>query len=171
MYVVIPLWFVPGVLDYLMHRRSRIQDTAGPKESLIHLVMMAEVGVPVWLGLLCEINPGLVVVMAAAATVHNATSVLDQRTAVTAGRDLTPVEMSIHSYLEALPFTALGTLCCLHWDALTRPGRRWWGLRLKRPGLPAGYLASMALANLGLIAVPYAEELIRCVAAARRRAT
>ena len=53
MYVVLPLWFVPGVLDYVMHRRSHIQDTAGPRESLIHLVMRAEVGVPAWLGLLC----------------------------------------------------------------------------------------------------------------------
>lgn len=108
--------------------------------------------------------------MAAAATVHNATSVLDQRTAVSAGRDLTPVEMSIHSYLEALPFTALGTLCCLHWDALTTPARGWWPLRLKRSRLPAGYLASVAVATAGLIAIPYAEELVRCVAAARRRA-
>jgi hypothetical protein len=49
-----------------------IQDTAGPRESFIHLLMMAEVGVPAWLGLLCEINPGLLIVMPAAATVHNA---------------------------------------------------------------------------------------------------
>lgn len=88
-----------------MHRRSRIQDTAGPRESLIHLVMMAEVGVPSWLGLLCEINPGLLLVMAAAAAVHNATSILDQRTAVAAQRNLTPAEMSIlqRSWHAVLP--------------------------------------------------------------------
>jgi hypothetical protein len=173
MYVVIPLWFVPGVLDYLLHRRSRIEVTSGPRESLIHLVMMAEMGVPAWLGLLCEINPGLIAAMGTLAVAHNATSVLDQRTAVGGGRELTSAEMSVHSYLESLPFAALGTLCCLHWDELrelTRPGRGWWRLRRKHAPLPAGYLAGVAAATLGLIAVPYAEEMIRCLAAARRRA-
>lgn len=165
MYVVMPLWFVPGVLDYLLHRRSRIEETSGPRESLIHLVMMAEMGVPAWLGLLCEINPGLLAVMGALAVVHNATSVLDQHTAVSGGRELSPAEMSVHTYLESLPFAALGTLCCLHWDQLrevARPGPGWWRLERKRAPLPAGYLTGVAAATLGLIAVPYTEEMIRC---------
>lgn len=157
MYVVIPLWFVPGVLDYLLHRRSRIEDTSGPMESLIHLTMMAEVGVPTWLGLLCEINPGLIVVMGALAILHNASSVLDQRTAVNGGRELSSTEMSVHSYLESLPFVALGTVCCLHWDELrrvARPGPGWLRLERKHTPLPAGYLAAVAAGTLGLIAIP-----------------
>lgn len=31
MYGLLPAWFVPGVLDWMMHRRTRIEDTAGTK--------------------------------------------------------------------------------------------------------------------------------------------
>ena len=36
LYGVLPLWFVPAVPDWAMHRRSRIEDTSGTRESLIH---------------------------------------------------------------------------------------------------------------------------------------
>ncbi|GGW94098.1 hypothetical protein GCM10010383_24560 [Streptomyces lomondensis] len=35
MYGLLPSWFVPGVADWVMHRRTRIEETAGTKESLI----------------------------------------------------------------------------------------------------------------------------------------
>jgi hypothetical protein len=49
MYVLLPAWFVPGVVDWWMHRRTRIERTSGLPESLIHALMMTEVGVPVLL--------------------------------------------------------------------------------------------------------------------------
>jgi hypothetical protein len=154
LYVLLPVWFVPAVLDYLMHRRSHIEGTAGPRESLVHSVMMAEIGVPTWIGLLCEVSPGMLAAMAAAAVVHDATAILDARTAVRGGRQLSPVEMNIHSFLEALPFTALGVLCCLHWDELreltSRPSRRWWRMELKHEPLPPRYLAGIAAATVTL---------------------
>src|SRR2546430_17694212 len=45
MYFVLTLWLVAGFADYLCHRASRIATTSGPKESLIHLLMLAEVAV------------------------------------------------------------------------------------------------------------------------------
>jgi hypothetical protein len=33
---ILPLWIVPGFLDYLMHRKSSIETTSGTHESLIH---------------------------------------------------------------------------------------------------------------------------------------
>jgi hypothetical protein len=38
------------------HRRTHIEQTAGPRESLVHHLMFAETGVPVLLGLFCEVN-------------------------------------------------------------------------------------------------------------------
>ncbi|WP_412775329.1 hypothetical protein [Streptomyces violaceus] len=35
LYGLLPSWFVPGVADWVMHRRTRIEETAGTKESLI----------------------------------------------------------------------------------------------------------------------------------------
>lgn len=40
-----------------MHRRTRIEETNGLRESAIHSLMMAEVAVPITLTLLCEVNP------------------------------------------------------------------------------------------------------------------
>jgi hypothetical protein len=106
--------------------------------------MMTEIGVPAWLALLCEISPGMLAAMAAAAAVHDATAIADARTAVRGGRRVSPVEMNIHSFLDTLPFTALGVLCCLHRDKLrelaSRPSSRWWRIELKREPLPTPYL-------------------------------
>src|SRR6266702_1180128 len=66
MYVLMPAWFVPGIADYVMHRRTRIERTSGVRESGVHALMMAEVAVPVTLTLLCEVNPLLLAVAAAA---------------------------------------------------------------------------------------------------------
>lgn len=57
LFVLIPLWIVPGVLDWYWHRRTDIENTSGLSESLIHSLMMIEVGLPIQLALLCEINP------------------------------------------------------------------------------------------------------------------
>ena len=32
LYGLLPGWFVPGLADWLMHRRTRIEDTSGTKE-------------------------------------------------------------------------------------------------------------------------------------------
>lgn len=40
------VWLVAGFADWLCHRASHIESTTGAKESLIHLLMFAEVGVP-----------------------------------------------------------------------------------------------------------------------------
>lgn len=57
LYGLLPSRFVPGLADWAMHRRSRIEDTAGTKESLIHALMMTEVGIPIALTLRYEVNP------------------------------------------------------------------------------------------------------------------
>jgi hypothetical protein len=126
LYGLLPGWFVPGLADWVMHRRSRIEDTAGTRESLIHSLMMAEVGIPIALTLRYEVNPLLLSVQSAAAVVHEATALWDVRTAVESDREVTPLEQHIHSYLESLPYGALASLMCLHADqvkSLLRGGR------------------------------------------------
>src|ERR1044072_6566267 len=57
MYAVMPLRFVPAVADWAMHRRTRIEETSGTRESALHALMMTEAGVPVAMGLLARVNP------------------------------------------------------------------------------------------------------------------
>lgn len=115
LYGLLPGWFVPGLADWAMHRRTRIEDTAGTKESLIHSLMMAEV-VAIALTLRYEVNPLLLSVQLGAAAVHEATALWDVRTAVHSDREVKPVEQHIHSFLESLPFGGLVSLMCLHAD-------------------------------------------------------
>jgi hypothetical protein len=167
MYVLMPAWFVPGAADYLMHRRTRIQDTSGLRESAIHALMMAEIAVPVTLTLLCEINAALLAAAVAATCVHEATAVWDVRAAVDGGRAVPQAEQHLHSFLESLPVMATSALLCLHWDEVaklrTAAGRKdARRLRLRGRRLPPGYLAAVATGIVCLIAAPYGEELWRC---------
>lgn len=84
-----PLWLGAGLADWYLHRRTRIEDTSGPRESAIHSLMFAETGVPVLLGLFCEANAGVLATAAGAVGVHSATAYSDQARAL-AGQDRQP---------------------------------------------------------------------------------
>ncbi|HZU89875.1 MAG TPA: hypothetical protein VE993_11510 [Stellaceae bacterium] len=56
LYFIIPLWLWAGVADWLCRRAAAIEHTAGPKESLMHLAMLIEIGVPSLAGLFLEIT-------------------------------------------------------------------------------------------------------------------
>ncbi|WP_330336924.1 diguanylate cyclase [Streptomyces sp. NBC_00557] len=175
LYGLLPGWFAPGLADWAMHRRTRIEETAGTKESLIHALMMAEVGVPIMLTLRYRVNPRLLSLLLAGALVHEATALWDVRTAVDSDREVRPVEQHIHSFLESLPFGALASLMCLHADqvrSLVRGGRGdpdAWRLLPRRRPLSPGYLAGIGLAVGLCVVLPYGEELLRCRRAARKR--
>ncbi|WP_079150403.1 diguanylate cyclase [Streptomyces hygroscopicus] len=175
MYGVMPLWFVPAVADWLMHRRTRIEHTSGTRESALHALMMTEAGVPVAMGLLARVNPLVLSVMGGAAIAHGATALWDVSLA-TGEREVRPVEQHIHSFLEVLPLSAMAFTCCLHWEqvrAALRGGDRPedWKLLPKENPLPARYLAAIGLGIGAFVVLPYAEEMKRCVRAARIRET
>ncbi|WP_406840514.1 diguanylate cyclase [Streptomyces sp. AHU1] len=171
LYGVLPLWFVPAVADWVMHRRSDIEHTSGVRESAVHALMMTEAGIPVVAGLTAKINPLVLSLMGGAAVAHGATALWDVSLA-TDKREVRPVEQHIHSFLEVLPITAAAFTTCLHWDQVRKvfgSGGRAddWKLVPKERPLSAGYLTAIA-AGVGLcVALPYAEEMVRCLRARR----
>jgi hypothetical protein len=175
MYFLLPMWVVPGVLDHVWHRRTKIETTSGLGESLIHALMMAEMGLPMLLGLLFEINAGLIALMIAAYLAHEATALWDVSVAIER-RKVLPREQHTHSFLEMLPFCAVSFVICLYWGqfrALFGQGsqRPRFALRLKQPPLEPKYLVRI-LSVIGLlIGVPYGEELLRCWNAQRKGLT
>src|SRR5438105_3082754 len=56
LYFLMPLWMGAGLLDWYHHRRTKIEETAGTHESLIHTLMMGEIGFPIMVGLFIDVN-------------------------------------------------------------------------------------------------------------------
>ncbi|WP_330280960.1 diguanylate cyclase [Streptomyces sp. NBC_00588] len=163
----LPLWVVPGLADWWMHRRTHIERTSGAKESMVHALMMTEAGVPVVVGLLARVNPLVLTTMGAAAVAHGATAVYDVWLA-SGEREIRPIEQHIHSFLEVLPLTALAFTACLHPEEVRAtlrggPGRQDWRLSPKERPLPAAYLGGLAAVIGAGVIIPYAEELRRCL--------
>jgi hypothetical protein len=159
LYFMLPLWFVPGVLDWWMHRRTRIEKTSGWPESAIHSLMMLQVGAPILSGLLLEINSGVIVFMISSFFFHWATAFWDVAYA-TGRREVRPNEQHIHSFLEVLPFCAISFVICLHWEqflAIFGAGDQQPHYRIgwKHDPLPLPYIAAIMVAIAGLIATSY----------------
>lgn len=171
-YLVLPLWLAAGVADWLCHRASDIAHTAGPKESLIHLLMFAEVALPLLACLFMEIDALVIAIMIASFLGHELTALWDVSYAVTR-REVTPIEQHVHSFLEIMPLMALLLVALLHRSQAT--ALFGWGeeaarfeLNWKRPSLPIPYVVAVLTASLFLEILPYLEELVRGIRARHR---
>ncbi len=165
LYFILPVWLAAGMADWACHRASHIETTTGAKETVIHLLMLAEMGVPVLAGLLLEINALILVVMLVAFLVHEATALWDVSYAVSR-RKVTPFEQHVHSFLEMLPLMGLSFVACLHWPQALAivglgPEGAEWGIRLKEQPLPAAYLVTMLVLIVLFEVLPYVEEFWR----------
>jgi len=171
LYLLLPMWMAVALLDWIHHRRARIEETAGTRESLLHLLMLAESGIPLLLALLLEVTTPVLALMALGFLAHEMTGLYDV-TYARRRREVTSTEDMVHSYMEAIPFTCLSLMLCLHWDQLrSAPGGA--GRSRVRPKLrPVSrpYLAANLSAFLVTVIAPYTEELLRCRRAERRRA-
>jgi hypothetical protein len=167
---VLPIWIGAGLVDWWCHRRTDIEHTAGATESAIHAAMMAEGGLPTILGLFCEVNAGVLAITYVTLAVHELTAIADVAFA-DGRREVSPTEQHVHGFLERVPLMATVMLTVLHWDqALSvfgRGGAPDWRITSKRRRLSARYRAGVLGAVSLLVAVPYGEELIRCLRARR----
>ncbi len=167
LYVLMPLWTIPGFGDYLCHRRAKIESTSGTQEAITHSLMMASVAVPAFQALLFETNALTLVVGAGALTFHELVVIWDVAYAAPR-RHVSVTEQHFHSFLEVLPFATLSFLLCLRADqALAILGlsdeQPDFALRFKaEPPPPAYVTVLLALITLS-IGIPYAEELLRCM--------
>ncbi|WP_454737876.1 diguanylate cyclase [Cupriavidus necator] len=172
MYGLVPLWLLAGLGDWLCHRATHIERNAGAPESLMHMLMLAEVGLPLLMVLFLEVNALMIGVVLAAVVIHEATAWWDVQYASTR-RHIAPVEQHMHSLLEVLPLTAASYVVVMHWGQFlalfglgSEPARM--ALALKAEPLPPAYLAGLLVAVVVLAGLPYLEELWRCVRWRRR---
>ena len=171
LYFVLPLWVLTGAADWLCHRRARIESTAGPFESMLHLLLLAEAGIPLLAGLLLEITGAVLALMIVCFVVHELTGYWDIRYA-TQHRGITPIEQRVHDYLAAIPFAALLLVMVAHWQStLSLIGQAPFdaGLRWKPLPLPIGYVIGIIVAVCLFNGLPYLEELWRGLRLRRHR--
>lgn len=171
MYFILPVWLLAGCADWLCHRASHIEKTSGAKESILHLLLFAEIGLPLLAAIFLEINAGIIAFMIAAFVIHEATSLWDISYAVKM-REVTPVEQQVHSFLEMLPLMAILFVISLHWGqflALFGFGSETarFDLRWKEEPLPATYVLSILGAAFLFEIVPFVEEFVRGLRANR----
>lgn len=166
MYIVMPVWSVVGFLDWLWHRQTKIETTSGVQESLMHVIMMAEAGLPILTGLFLEMNAGAFALMGAGWLLHEFTVALDVSYTVSR-RVIPPREQHTHGYMQTIPFDVIAALASLHPEqslALVGlgPEKPDFKLRFRKPPVPLRDFAAI-VACMGLISgVPHLEEVWRC---------
>jgi hypothetical protein len=163
-YGVLPLWVICGFLDYLCHRASHVARANGMRESLIHWLMLVEVGLPLVLAVFFRINALLLSMMLVCLVAHEITGYFDLKLAM-ATRKVTVFEHQVHSLLEVLPLTAILLLMALHWpqtQALVGLGSEAADFSLGPKQTPRwGEIIPPGSAFLLLVLLPYTEELWR----------
>lgn len=173
LYFILPLWLLAGLTDYFLHKHTHIEDNSGTKESALHLLQLGEAGIPVVVGLLFDINALIIAIMIVALVIHEATALWDVSYAHTR-RYIGPLEQHVHSFLEVLPIMAVSFVTVLYWDQFQallgmgiQPAR--FELHPKADPIAPPYLIAFFSSIAIFIAVPYGEELWRCIKAAQRR--
>ncbi|OBR46151.1 diguanylate cyclase [Paraburkholderia tropica] len=170
---VLPTWIAAGFADWACHRATRIERTTGSRESLLHLAMLVEVGIPLLAALFLEVNALVFALMVFAFIAHEATALWDVSLATHSTRPVSAFEQHVHSFLELLPLFAILCLVALHpmqFLALFRVGPQVPSFApvLKTHPLGPAYVVALLLATLLLNVGPFAEELYRCVRTSRK---
>lgn len=165
LYVCLPLWVIVGFADYLCHRKSGIEHTTGIRESLFHVIMGAQMGLPVFLGLFFEINVLLLLLAFALLVFHVWVAHSDVAYAIDT-RHITVWETHTHSFLEVLPFVVLLLIVCKKWSAFVDLVTLNWSgnmaLLPRADPIDAHYILGYFLLMMAAGVAPYVEEMWRC---------
>ena len=168
LYFIVPAWLLAGFADWVCHRRSHIESTSGVAESSLHLLLLAEMGIPLLGAIYLEVNALVLTALIAGVVAHEITTWIDLRVA-NRSREVGVVEQMVHSVLEATPMMVLLLLASAHWPQLLAL----FGAGTEEPRFtpewsdqapPTVYTVALAAAGTVLAVAPYVEELLRGVA-------
>lgn len=175
LYVVLPLWGISGFIDWMCHRATQIEHTSGIKESLIHALMGVQIGIPIVVGILFEMNVLVFLICLLSLIAHELVAHRD--VAYTMDRRRISIwEVHAHNYLATIPFYLIALIGVRNPETLLKTFTFDWAGELElrlyaEPVGGSGYLP-WYLAFMGIICIiPYTEELLRCWLARARKGT
>jgi len=164
LWFLLPLWFLAGVADYLLHRRTQIETTSGIGESRLHVLQAIEIGIPLLAGLFLEISSGVLAILILFVLAHTATALWDTSYS-NPRRYISPFEQHVHSHLEYIPIVAVALVVVLHWDAFLAlfgagPSPPSFDIKLKSNPVPLPYVLAV-LTPLFAQSLLLTEETLR----------
>jgi hypothetical protein len=174
LYGLLPLWGITGFIDWCCHRATGIERTSGLRESLVHSLMGIQLGIPILLCLLFEVNVLVLLVCIAAFLAHEVVAHYDVWYSAPK-RTISIWEVHVHNYMATIPLYLLMLIMVLNWEVVLKLVQLDWAgqMTLERVAVPhggsgylRGYLAFMAV----LCVLPYVEENLRCLRARGRAA-
>lgn len=173
LYGLLPLWGITGFIDWCCHRATNIEHTSGVRETLVHSLMGIQLGVPIVLSLLFEINVLILLICFAAFLAHEVVAHYDVHYSAPLRR-ISIWEMHVHNYMATIPLYLLMLIIVLNWETTQKLVSFDWAgqFELKRIAAPHGgkaYLRNYLIFMAMLCIFPYLEENVRCVRAALRR--
>jgi hypothetical protein len=152
---IYPAWLLAGAGDYLCHRRTDIERTSGVTESWLHVMQFVCLAVAFACAVLLQISAAVFVVLVALVIAHSFLSYIDVR--YTDGRRrISPIEQSVHGFMDVLPLVAVAVLGVQHWQEI-RVGSTAFALQAALDTQRVLLLASFAV----LAGLPVLEELLR----------
>ena len=168
--VIFPLWLASGLADYACHARTDLAHTSGTRESTMHLLQTAQIGVPMLAYLLLAHTAPVYLLMVLGVVLHTATAYADVR--YTAPRRRIPIiEHFVHGFLVVLPMVALALVVVLEWpqvQAQLRPAAPAWALRFE-PAFEVATIAAILAASVIFGVVPGLLEFAHARRAAQAK--
>ncbi len=170
LYGILPLWGICGFIDWCCHRATRIEHTSGLKESLIHSLMGLQLGIPIIMGLVFQINILILMICLVAWLMHEAVAHYDVHYSAPLRR-ISLWEVHVHNYMATLPLYLFMLIVVINWDIVVKLVTLDWAgqfefSRAVAPHASPDYLKFYLIFMALLCVVPYVEENIRCLRAA-----
>ncbi len=167
LYVLLPLWGIASMLDWWCHKQTNIESTSGLREAYIHCLMGAQIGLPLVLSLVFEVNVLILILCFGALIAHEFIAHYDVHY-TTGKREISIWEVHAHNYLATLPFFLILLIIVRKWnvfiDLVTLDWSGGFSLQWRQEPLGAtGNYAAIYIATMSVLVVgPYLQEWWRC---------
>jgi hypothetical protein len=166
LFLIMPLWGLSGLLDWWCHRKSEIEKTSGIKESFLHSLMGAQIGIPIFLGIFFELTVLTYLIMFVFLILHEVVAHYDVRFAEPK-RKISIWEMHAHNYLATIPLYIFALVSVLGWGTVKNTLSLSWGesFYFKVRDVPIGgdkYYILYGIFMSIVCVFPYVIELFTC---------